>query len=741
MSESLNPRFQAMQIILNRQIRKVEPFKDESGHALKVSQYFGVSTLGLEGLKNKLSSSVYDKLMKAIEGGKKIDLETANTIASKILEWALEKGATHFCHWFQPQTGLTAEKHDSFLSFITNHQAIEKFSGSQLIQSEPDASSFPSGGMRSTFEARGYTAWDPSSPFFLIDGPNGKTLCIPSVFVSYNGEALDEKTPLLRSIDVLNKKALAMLQVLGEKNLKRVYPTVGAEQEYFLIDKAYYVLRPDLVMTGRTLLGSQPPRGQQLEDHYFGSVPDRVLAFMQEVEMELYRLGVPVKTRHNEVAPSQYETAPIFEDANLAADHNQITMEVMKKVATKHGFVCLFHEKPFFGVNGSGKHCNWSIASIDENDNVVNLLDPGSDPHQNIRFLVFLSAILKGVYRHAGVLRAAIATPGNDFRLGANEAPPAIISVFLGDLLSKICQKIESGTVLQANVEQAMIELGVSKLPLIAKDNTDRNRTSPFAFTGNKFEFRAVGASMPISFPITVLNTAVAQALDEMTVEIKKKMKKGKSTEDAALEVVKEALIESHPIRFEGNNYSEAWVREAENRGLPNLKTAPNAIEYLKLQKSKELFTETKVLSEAELMSRIHIMHERYIKKVLIEVETLISMLDSYVLPACLKEQKLLIEVLNSLSSIDKNLNSIELRKKLQNLVQLSDELLKRKEELQSIIKEANQIESDYERASMLSQKAIESMQNTREVCDSIEKLVSNDFWNLPKYSEMLFLN
>src|SRR6185436_1764941 len=552
-------------------------------------------------------------------------------------EWALEKGATHFCHWFQPQTGLTAEKHDAFLTFDDEGHPMERFSGAQLIQSEPDASSFPSGGMRTTFEARGYTAWDPSSPIFIVDGPNGKTLCVPSVFISYHGDALDNKTPLLRSMEHLSEKALGVLRLFGNTESTRVVPTLGPEQEYFLIDRAFYALRPDLVAAGRTLVGAKPPKGQELEDHYFGSIKDRILAFMQESETELYKLGIPIKTRHNEVAPSQYETAPIFEEANVASDHNQMVMETMNRVARRHNLALLLHEKPFAGINGSGKHCNWSLMDSEGR----NLLEPGATPERNLQFLVFLTAVLKGVHRRAGLLRAAIASAGNDHRLGANEAPPAIISVFLGDQLTRVLDAIEKGATGGPSAMER-ISLGVRKLPEVARDQTDRNRTSPFAFTGNKFEFRAVSSAASISTPIAFLNAALADALGEFEQAIASRTGKGMSVQDAALETVREAVVQTKAVRFEGNNYAAEWVEEARRRGIPNLRTSPEALAELIKPEAREFMARMKVFSEAETEARYHVRMERYVKDVEIEIEALKSIVSAHVLPAAYKQLALL---------------------------------------------------------------------------------------------------
>src|SRR3954471_313576 len=602
---------------------------------LPTSAYFGINTFGARQMRDKLPKDVARKLAASIRLGKKLDLEIAPVVAQAIKEWALSRGVTHFTHWFQPQTGLTAEKHDAFLSFDDKQQPMESFSGAQLIQSEPDASSFPSGGLRATWEARGYTAWNPASPVFIVESGDTRTLCIPSVFIGYNGEALDEMTPLLRSSDVLSEKAIALLELLGDTGVQRVYTTLGAEQEYFLIDRGHFAQRPDLVMAGRSLVGAPPPRGQQLEDHYFGGIPERIQACISEVEHELYKLGVPIVTRHNEVAPSQFEMAPVFEETDIAVDHNQMVMATLRKVALRHDLQAILHEKPFAGINGSGKHCNWSLSIAADNAELdgTNLLKPGKTPHQNVRFLVFLAAILKGVHKHAGLLRAGIASSGNEHRLGANEAPPAIISVFMGSTLTHVIESIAAGKG-TTNASQAMIKLGVSRLPEIEKDNTDRNRTSPFAFTGNKFEFRAVGSSASIAFPIVLLNAAVAEALGEIVDEVRANAKRGKSAEDVALGVVRQIFKETASIRFEGNNYSEEWVKEAAKRGLPNLRRSPEALEQLTSRQSRTLLNKLGVFNKAELDSRYHVRLERYVKDMLIEMHTLKEMVDTLVLPA-----------------------------------------------------------------------------------------------------------
>lgn len=733
MTHASSPRFAAIRELAHRAPKTQHTTE-------KVSETFGVNTFGLAKMREKLPSDVFAKLRNAIENGKKLEEGIANPVAHAIKEWALEQGVTHFCHWFQPQTGTTAEKHDAFLTFDDHKNAIEKFSGGQLIQSEPDASSFPSGGMRTTFEARGYTAWDPSSPVFIMESAGTKTLCIPSVFISYHGDALDEKTGLVRSVEVLSAKACEMLALIGQSGAKRVVATLGAEQEYFLIDRAFYVLRPDLVMTGRTLVGGQPPKGQELEDHYFGSIPPRVLAFMSDMEHELYKLGVPVKTRHNEVAPSQFETAPIFEEVNLSTDHNQLTMEVLRRVAGRHGFMCLLHEKPFAGVNGSGKHNNWSMsiaASGPELDG-SNLLDPGKTPHQNLRFLLCLSAVLKGVHKHAGLLRAGIASAGNDHRLGANEAPPAIISVFLGDLLSKILDEIEKGQTSSESGEAAVIRLGVANIPSVMKDNTDRNRTSPFAFTGNKFEFRAVGSTASTAFPITLLNAAVADAIGEITASLKAKLAAKKTSDQAILEVVRETITQTKAIRFEGNNYADEWVREAEKRGLPNLRKTPEALMQLVSDQSKKMLTSLGVFSEAELLSRFHVRVERYNKVLAIEVETLMQLVDTVVLPAALTYHSQLSQGAAAAKAAGLTAPQAEVADRVAHLVSL---LGKRRKHLDEAFNKVDSLPSEEAKAEAFAHDVSQAMLELRHACDEIEGIVQDDLWPLPKYREMLFLS
>ncbi len=714
-------RLWAIREVASRSIRSLA----ELGSGAKVTDVFGSNTFDAAAMRQKLPKPIFQSLQQTIKRGSKLDPSIASEVAHAVKEWAIEKGATHFCHWFQPQTGLTAEKHDAFLTFDDEGAPMERFSGSQLIQSEPDASSFPSGGMRTTFEARGYTAWDPSSPIFIIDGPNGKTLCIPSVFISYHGDALDNKTPLLRSMEVLSERALAILRLFGDGASVRVVPTLGPEQEYFLIDKAFYALRPDLVAAGRTLVGAKPPKGQELEDHYFGSIKDRILAFMQESENELYKLGIPIKTRHNEVAPSQYETAPIFEEANVASDHNQMVMETMNRVARRHNLTLLLHEKPFAGINGSGKHCNWSMADSEGR----NLLEPGATPERNLQFLVFLVAVLKGVQRRAGLLRAGIACSGNDHRLGANEAPPAIISVFLGDQLTRVLDGIEKSEAAGAGGMER-IALGVGRLPEVARDNTDRNRTSPFAFTGNKFEFRAVPSSSSISVPIAFLNVAVAEALGEIEASLKARTAEGASLQDAALEVVREAVAATRAIRFEGNNYAAEWVEEARRRGLPNLRTTPEALAELVTPGAREFLAKAKVFSQEESEARYHVKMERYVKDIEIEVEALKSLVSTHVLPAAYRQHALLAGAGQSKA----------IGAALERVGAAIEDITARLGDLQAVAdRTAAEVNLD-KKARAYAEQVVPVMASVREVADRIEETVADEFWTLPKYREMLFL-
>ena len=711
-----------------------------SQHApIPTSQYFGINTFGVRQMRDRLPRDVYGKLVASIRMGKKLDLDIAPTVAQVIKEWATARGVTHFTHWFQPQTGLTAEKHDAFLTF-EDGQPIEGFSASQLIQSEPDASSFPSGGLRATWEARGYTAWNPASPVFIVESGATRTLCIPSVFIGYNGEALDEMTPLLRSTDVLSQKAIELLELLGDKGVSRVYTTLGIEQEYFLIDRRLFALRPDLVMAGRTLLGAAPPRGQQLEDHYFGGIPERVQALISEVEHELYKLGVPIATRHNEVAPSQFEMAPHFEDSDIGVDHNQLVMATLRRVALRHNMQALLHEKPFAGINGSGKHCNWSISIRADNPELdgFNLLKPGKTPHQNVRFLLFLAAVLKAVHKHQGLLRAGVASSGNEHRLGANEAPPAIISVFMGDMLTRLIEDIVAGKTIASLPGGETLKLGVDKLPEIAQDNTDRNRTSPFAFTGAKFEFRAVGSSASPAFPVMLLNAAVAEALGEITEALREKLKKTSKVDEAVLEVVKKEFAESSSIRFEGNGYSEEWVKEAEKRGLLNLRRTPEAMAQLVTKQTRALFTELGILTRQELESRYHVRLERYIKDMLIEAHTLVQLVDTMVLPASVGYAGEVCAAVAQAKAA--GVKSAPLAAEAERIVGLVEGLQSARAKLVALVAKAEHMHDDLEsQAKLLTGGVADAMLEARTCSDALELAIADQKWPLPKYREMLF--
>jgi glutamine synthetase len=637
-------------------------------------------------------------------------------------EWALENGATHYTHVFQPLTGLTAEKHDSFYSPTGEGTALAEFSGKELIQGEPDASSFPTGGIRATFEARGYTAWDPTSPAFILENPNGALLCIPTAFASWTGEALDHKIPLLRSMDALSKSAMHALKLFGNHAAMRVFTTVGPEQEYFLIDEQYYFERPDLVTTGRTLFGAKPPKGHELDDHYFGSIPERVLACMLDTERELARLGVPIKTRHNEVAPAQYEVAPIFENSNVGADHQQLTMQVMQNVARRYGLVCLLHEKPFAGVNGSGKHNNWSMGT----DSGENLLEPGDTPHENLQFLFFCAAVIQAVNKHQGLLRASIASPGQDHRLGANEAPPAIISIFLGAELEKVFDAIERGEVGESTPE-SFLGLGTPVLPPLPMHGGDRNRTSPFAFTGNKFEFRALGSSMSLSLPNTVLNTIVAEAIDYLAEELEDALEAGTELEAALRPILQRSYAANKQIVFGGDNYSDEWHSEAEARGLLNLRTTPDALPYLITDDTQEVFSNYGVLSPRELESRYEVFLEQYVTKLNIEAETAASIARTMIVPAAARYitvltdaqlPELATEVADTLTAMVEALRKLEVA----NL-------------------EENQPHHDtLMHAEYIRDQVIPAMNEVRESADKLEKMVADDLWPLPKYSEILFI-
>ena len=648
-------------------------------------------------------------------------------VAQVIKEWAIARGVTHFTHWFQPQTGLTAEKHDAFFAFDDDdRQPMESFTGDQLIQSEPDASSFPSGGLRATWEARGYTAWNPASR--LHRRINRCTHSVHSLRVhrlQRRGARRDDA--LLRSSDVLSQKAIALLELLGDKGVQRVYTTLGPEQEYFLIDRAHFAMRPDLVMGGRTLMGAPPPRGQQLEDHYFGGIPERVQGCIAEAEFELYKLGVPITTRHNEVAPCQFEMAPYFEETDLAVDHNMLVMATLRRVALRHHLQAVLHEKPFAGINGSGKHCNWSMSVTAETSDLdgLNLLKPGKTPHQNLRFLVFLAAVLKAVHKHSGLLRAGIASSGNEHRLGANEAPPAIISVFMGDMLTRVIDEIATGKT-SGSAEQQMIKMGVARLPEIQRDNTDRNRTSPFAFTGQKFEFRAVGSSASIAFPVALLNTAVADAIGDITDALRDALKKTKAVDEAVLKVVREAFKESAPVRFEGNNYSEDWVKEAKKRGLPNLRRTPEALKEMISKQSRALLNKLGVLTKEELESRYHVRVERYVKDMLIELHTLREMVDTLVVPAAYGYLGELSEAASQAKAA--GIDSIPQIESANALGRLVEELQKSRGDLGDVIERVEGMHEDPPaQAELLTSNGADTMAEVRRACDALELAVADD--------------
>jgi glutamine synthetase len=669
--------------------------------------------------RDRLSKDAFGKLQRTLDSGAALDLSIADEVAEAMKEWALERGATHYTHMFQPLTGLTAEKHDSFFEPDGKGNSIAGFSGKELIQAEPDASSFPTGGIRATFEARGYTAWDPTSPAFILENPNGALLCIPTAFTSWTGEALDAKIPLLRSMDALSTAAIRALRLLGDEESQRVFTTVGPEQEYFLIDENYFYARPDLVTTGRTLFGAKPPKGHELDDHYFGSIPERILACMLETELELAKLGVPVKTRHNEVAPNQYEIAPIFENSNVGSDHQQLTMQMLQNVARRYGLVCLLHEKPFAGVNGSGKHNNWSMGT----DTGHNLMDPGDTGEENAQFLFFCAAVVAAVNKHQGLLRAAVASIGQDHRLGANEAPPAIISIFLGAELEAGFEKLGTG---EGGFEGGgTLALGTPVLPPLPLHGGDRNRTSPFAFTGNKFEFRAVGSSASLAFPNTVLNTIVAEAVDELSDKLEAAIGSGKELGDALAEVAKETYEANRQICFDGDNYDEEWHAEAERRGLKNLRTSPEALPEVLADQSIEAFEHYNVLSKRELESRYEVWLEQYIIRANIEAETAAMIARTMLLPAALRHLALVEAA--SIPGMATDVRSVvdELGGALDGL----DEANAYPDEIEGM--QLAEYARDHQLAAMAS---------VRDVADRLEKLVADDLWPLPKYSEMLFV-
>jgi glutamine synthetase len=689
------------------------------------NQIFGANVFSIGEQRERLSKDTYRRLQSTLENGEPLDVSLADAVALAMKEWALEKGATHYTHWFQPLTGSTAEKHDSFYAPTGDGRAIAEFSGKELIQGEPDASSFPTGGIRATFEARGYTAWDPTSPAFILENPNGAVLCIPTAFTSWTGEALDNKIPLLRSMDALSKSAVKALRLFGDEASQRVFTTVGPEQEYFLIDEQYYYDRPDLVNTGRTLLGAKPPKGHELDDHYFGSIPDRILAYMLECEQELAKLGVPIKTRHNEVAPNQYEIAPIFENSNVGSDHQQLTMQVLQGVARRYGLVCLLHEKPYAGVNGSGKHNNWSMGT----DTGHNLLEPGDTPHDNWQFLFFCTAVIQAVNKHQGLLRASVASAGQDHRLGANEAPPAIISIFLGGELRKVFEAIEQGVEGESTPGQ-LLGLGTPVLPPLPLHGGDRNRTSPFAFTGNKFEFRALGSNMPLSLPNTVLNTIVAESIDDLAGKLESAMGDGKSVEEALPSVLQESYKANGQVVFEGDNYSDEWHAEAEQRGLLNLRTTPDALPQLLEKSTIEVFGNYDVLSEREIEARYEVLAEQYAVKLNIEAETLADMARTMVLPAGLRQLALAESA--GVSSV-----ASETRDAVDNLVTAIQTLEKVNSKESH---EPHEEKGALEWATYMRDSVLPAMADVRAASDLLERMVADDLWPLPRYSEMLFI-
>ena len=708
-------------------------------NAHKITTIFNESVFTLKTAREFLSDEAYKSLVNSNKGAKKIDRAVANQIATGLRSWAESKGVTHFTHWFQPLSGATAEKHDSFFTLKSDGTAIEEFDGAALIQQEPDASSFPNGGLRATFEARGYSAWDPSSPAFIIEIGSGKTLCIPTIFIAYTGESLDYKAPLMKAVEAVNKAAVTVCNYF-DKNISKVVPTLGWEQEYFVIDEALVNARPDLVQCGRTVFGSAPAKGQQLEDHYFGSIPERIYAFMRDYENEAYKLGIPLRTRHNEVAPAQFECAPIFEECNIAVDHNILLMDVMTRVAKRHRLVVLLHEKPFAGINGSGKHNNWSMAT----DTGINLLAPGKTPKTNLMFLTFFVNTIKAVHDYADILRASIASASNDFRLGANEAPPAIISVFIGEYLTKVLNDVESRVGGKFDEQdEAILKLDLHRsIPELMIDNTDRNRTSPFAFTGNKFEFRAVGSTANCGHPMTVLNTIIADTLVKFAAEVDALIEKGDKKEIAIMQVIQKYIVSSKKILFEGDGYSEEWHKEAEKRGLPNLKTTPVALDAMVTEKSKKLFKDNGIYTHGELEARYEIELETYIKKVQIEARVMGDLATNHIIPAAIKYQN---ELLKNVSLLREAALPEKLYKgQLTLLKDVSTHIQQVYENTYAMVEErkiANNITDSREKAIAYEAKVkAQYFDKIRYHVDKLEQLVDDELWTLPKYREMLFL-
>jgi glutamine synthetase len=699
---------------------------------INILKIFGENTLHVETLKSRLPKNIWKEFKKTLNDGEPLTLPVADAVALVMKDWASEKGATHFTHWFQPLTGSTAEKHDSFITPNQGGGAVAEFSGKDLIQGEPDASSFPSGGLRATFEARGYTAWDPTSPAFIVEAPYGSVLCIPTAFASWKGEALDAKTPLLRSDHVIGQIAKKTMELFGETEVQKVFSTVGYEQEYFLIDQEFYFRRPDLITSGRTLFGAKPPKGQEMEDHYFGSIPERVLACMIEAEKEMYKLGIPIKTRHNEVAPAQYEIAPIYEAVNVAADHQQLTMSVLQKTARKFGLVCLLHEKPFAGVNGSGKHSNWSLAT----DSGMNLFEPGENPHSNKIFLYFATAVIKAVFDHQDVLRIACASAGNDHRLGANEAPPAIMSIFLGEQLDDVFRQIISGKP-SSSKQSGLLGLGTPQIPHISKHAGDRNRTSPFAFTGNKFEFRAVGSNFSVSFPTTILNTIMADALKQMNELLEADLKSGKSLDDSLLAVMKTVLADRYKIVFNGDGYSQEWQDEAEKLGLLNRKNTLEALRFMVTEKNLDLFGKLGILNHGEFEARFEIMLEQYFKTINIEAETTQTLAKTMIQPATIRYFNEIAATVDrgttlGLDTVGSKALLVEVNGLFNDLVTNLNHLVKVNADLGG--------DTITEKCDHMYVNVIPAMNAVREVADKLERILPDDFWPLPTYREMLFV-
>lgn len=726
-------RFPAIQALSNEEEKKINHYNGK-----KVTSFFACQVFGPRQMREWLSDEAYKSLNHSIKTGARLERRMADQVAVGMKAWSEDKGVTHYCHWFQPLTGTTAEKHDSFFTLKSDGTAIELFDGDTLIQQEPDASSFPNGGIRATFEARGYTAWDPSSPAFIIDNAHGRTLCIPTIFIAYNGESLDNKAPLLKSIAAIDKAATDVCNYF-DKNIQKVTVTLGWEQEYFVIDEGLANARPDLVMTGRTLVGHAPAKGQQLEDHYFAAIPERIFAFMQDYEQEAYKLGIPLHTRHNEVAPGQFECAPIFEECNIAVDHNSLLMDVMNKVARRHRLKVLFHEKPFAGVNGSGKHNNWSLST----DTGVNLLSPGKTPRTNLMFLTFFVNVIKAVDDHADLLRAAIASAGNDHRLGANEAPPAIMSVFLGSYLSKVLDEVESRVTDRFNEQdEVILKLDIHKhIPELLMDNTDRNRTSPFAFTGNKFEFRAVGSSANCASSMMVLNTIMAQTLRDFKTDVDLLISRGEKKEIAILHVLRNYISDSRKRRFEGDNYSKSWAEEAEKRGLSNFKATPEALAAIVTPASKKLFTDNGIFTERELEARYEIVLEEYVKKIQIEARVLGYMMTTQIIPAAIAYQNKLVENVKGLKDIGLPEESFRTQLKVAGIISGHIQVIN--DSVNYMIearKQANKLEDMRERAEMYCDEVRSYFDKIRYHADKLEGIVDDKLWPLPKYRELLFL-